>query len=384
MYKCNLTSVEIPQPIYVSNGNLSITSLSTFREGKAEVYFSESIGHLLTKPPMNVQTYYDTEYTISLDSEDDDQLYAFVDGKQVYRLEHQAKTMFEKLPLESGSKILDYGCAKGGVMKKLAQLRKDITPYLFDVSEMYLPFWKKFANSDQWSSYTIKSTWKNYFDVVTSFFVLEHVENPLQEVLQMREVLKDGGILYFIVPNVYKNKADFILSDHINHFSYSSLTYLLAQTGFELISIDENAHNAAFVVMARKTANKVNFIADARLLAQDKQNVIEMAKFWEELQSQIQSFESTITDKEVAIYGAGVYGNFIASCLKDVSKVRYFVDQSAFLQGKTVLGKPIIAPNQLPETIKTIYIGLNPVNAKNNIANIENWQGRENRYFFLN
>jgi SAM-dependent methyltransferase len=384
MYKCNLTNRELSQPIYVSNGDLSITSLSTFREGKAEVYFSESIGHLLTKPPMNVQAYYDTEYTISLDSEDDDQLYALIDGKQVYRLEHQAKTIFEKLPLETGAKILDYGCAKGSVMKKLAQLRKDIIPYLFDVSEMYLPFWKKFAKPEQWSSYNIKPEWKNYFDMVTSFFVLEHVENPIHEVLQMREVLKDSGILYFIVPNVYKNKADFILSDHINHFSYTSLAYLLAQTGFEVISIDENAHNAAFVVMARKMTNKINFVADANLLTQDKQNVTDMAKFWAGLQNQIQNFEATITDEEVAIYGAGVYGNFIASCLKETSKIKYFVDQSVFLQGKKVLDKPVIAPNQLPETIKTVYVGLNPINAKNNIANIESWKSRQNNYFFLN
>ena len=383
MYTCNLTGKELEQPIYISSGNLSITSLSSFRKGKAEVYYSESIGHLITKPPMDVQAYYNTEYTISLDSEDDDQLYAFADGKNVYRLEHQANVMFEKVAFKEAAKVLDYGCAKGGVMKRLTGLRKDISPYLFDVSQMYIPFWEKFVKPEQWCSYSVKPEWKGSFDVVTSFFVLEHVENPIHEVLQMREVLKDGGILYFIVPNVFKNKADFILSDHINHFSRSSLNYLLAQTGFEKISIDEEAHNAAFVVMARKVKREVNFTADQGLLAETKKEFIALAAFWKGLQGQIQNFEVNVTDNDVAIYGAGVYGNFIASCLKDITKVKYFVDQNIFLQGKSVLDKPIIAPAELPENIMTIYIGLNPISAKNNIANIESWKSRKHNYFFL-
>jgi 2-polyprenyl-3-methyl-5-hydroxy-6-metoxy-1,4-benzoquinol methylase len=383
MYQCNLTQIEIQEPLHVSQGDLSITSMVSFQPGKTEVYFSDTIGHIVTKPPMNIQSYYDTEYTFSIDSEDDDQLYVFADGKQVYRLEHQAQTLFKKLPLQSGSKVLDYGCAKGGVMKKLANSRNDVTPYLFDVSEMYVPFWEKFAKPNQWSSYTIKPEWKNYFDAVTSFFVLEHVENPIHEVLQMREALKDDGILYFIVPNVYKNKIDFIISDHLSHFSRNSLTYLLVQTGFELLSIDEDSHNAAFIVMAKKTSKQLNFSLDQTLLANNKEAAKSMAKFWQELQAKINDFEATVTDKEVAIYGGGVYGNFIASSLKNVEKVSFFVDQNKFLQGKTILGKPIIAPNELPEHIKTIYIGLNPVGAKNNIAKIETWTNRHHEYFYI-
>lgn len=382
MNKCNLTGKELKSPIYTTHGDLSLTSLSTFREGKANVYFSESIGHLITKPPMDVHSYYDTEYTISLDSEDDDQLYKVVEGTPIYRIDHQAKTMLDKLPLSKDTKVLDYGCAKGGVMRKLESL-KGIQTYLFDVSEMYIPFWKKFSSEEKWASYNIKPEWKGSFDVVTSFFVLEHVEKPIDEVLKMREALKDGGMLYFIVPNVYNNIADFILSDHVNHFSKISIRLLLEKTGFELVDIDENAHNAAFVVTARKVNETTDLVINQEELASIQQRAYGIADLWSHIRDEIRKFEANCDAKKVAIYGAGVYGNFIASCLKDRSKVEYFIDQSAFLQGKEILDIPVIKPEQLPETIDTAYIGLNPVSAKKNISSIKSWENRAMKCFYI-
>ena len=383
MFRCNLSNIEIEQPVYVSKGDLSITSLSTFSKGKIEVYFSESIGHLITKPSLNSHSYYDTEYTISLDSDDDDQLYDFINEKQIYRLEHQANTLFDKIKLKDGANILDYGCAKGGVLKKLVNLKSSINPFLFDVSEMYIPFWEKFTLPYQWSTYETKPEWDNFFDVVTSFFVLEHVENPLQEVLKMRNLLKENGTLYFIVPNVYQNKADFILADHINHFSSRSIRYLLEKTGFELIDIDEDIHKAAFVVTARKKEETIDINLNSDFAYTTNEDVKEIVRFWEEIQTKILNFETSCNDKEVAIYGAGVYGTFITSCLKYRERVQYFIDQSAFLHGKEILGIPIIYPSELPESIQTVYVGLNPIYAKGNIGSIQVWQNRDNNYFFL-
>lgn len=383
MIVCNLTNQIIQNPIFTSKSKLSITSLSTFKEGKIEVYYSKSIGHLITKPIIDTKQFYDIEYKISLNSEDEDQLYEVINNKKIFRTEHQVKVLLSKLTLNEGAKILDYGCAKGAVVKRLIEIRPDLVPYLFDVSDMYVSNWEKFTKPEQRCTYTLNPAWKEYFDVITAFFVLEHVEDPIQEVLKIRNLLKDNGIFFFTVPNVYQNIADFIVCDHINHFSLNSIVYLLSRTGFEVLDIDENIHRAAFVVVARKTQEKTDFTPIDHMLKKNEKEVINMSTYWSSLIERIESFERCVDEEHIAIYGAGVYGNFIFSSLKKPNKVKLFIDQNVFLHGREILGVPIKGVDELPENISSIFVGLNPLNAKKIINEIEAWKNRNLKFYFL-
>ena len=53
-------------------------------------------------------------------------------------------------------------------------------------------------------------------DLISSFFTLEHVSSPNNFISQIYPLLKEGGIFYCVVPNIYKNFADLIVADHIN------------------------------------------------------------------------------------------------------------------------------------------------------------------------
>jgi len=85
----------------------------------------------------------------------------------------------------------------------------------------------------------------------------------------------------------------------------------------------------------------------------------------------------------VAIYGAGFYGNYILSTLREPSRVRVIVDQNPHLQGTVVHGCPVIAPMELPPGIGTIFIGLNPRRAREVIDGIAAWRPRALDLFFL-
>jgi 2-polyprenyl-3-methyl-5-hydroxy-6-metoxy-1,4-benzoquinol methylase len=163
-------------------------------------------------------SFYESDYDILVNSEEEDQIYEVKpDGKQVYRTAHQVKVLLDKLLLPSGARILDYGCAKSSITKSLLAQRSDIEPHLFDVSARYIPFWKKFIEPSRWAVHETPSAWQGYFDVVTSFFSMEHMVQPAASVLKMAAMLKPGGALYCIVPNVATNVADFIVLDHVNH-----------------------------------------------------------------------------------------------------------------------------------------------------------------------
>ena len=60
--------------------------------------------------------------------------------------------------------------------------------------------------------------------------------------------------------------------------------------------------------------------------------------------------------------------------------VECFLDQNPHRQKQTLLGKPILAPEALPETVRRLYVGLNPRVAREELA-VMDWS-QELEVFF--
>jgi ubiquinone/menaquinone biosynthesis C-methylase UbiE len=385
---CNICKHPLATPIFSSKENISITSLCEVYPQKTEVFFCKNCGHSQTTPLGNLETYYDRSYKILIDTEEEDQLYQVIDGQKKYRIDHQLETLLSKVVLPQNAQVLDYGCAKSATFKKLAQIRTDLTPHLFDVSEMYIPFWEKFVQSNNWATYIVKPEWDEYFDLVTSFFALEHVAKPAEMLIAIDRLLKPGGVFYGIVPNTYKNIADFVVIDHVNHFSRSSLEFLLKNSGFESIDIDTKSHSGAFVITAKKklvnNSSLIESQSSQEAILDLEQQAISIAEYWQNITTKVRSFESEHHDYEsVAIYGSGFYGTFIATCLDNLDRVECFIDLSPYRQGKYLLDKPIISPQELNKSTELIYVGLNPQSGSHSIAEIDDWQEYTHKYFYL-
>lgn len=335
---------------------------------------------------LNTDDYYDHDYRILVESEEEDQIYQVLDGIVTYRTEHQVQILLDKVELPSGAKILDYGCAKSSTLRALTGKRPDLCAYLFDVSDRYIPFWQKFLPEERWATYVLPGTWDEQFDLVTSLFSLEHIVHPQQTLQQIYRMLKTGGTFCGIVPNVFTNTADMIVADHVNHFTAASLNYLLINNGFGNVEIDAQSYRGALVVTARKcsphTAPPAFPGADeVKRIFSDADNV---AQYWRDTAIRIKSFEAALEARQrVAIYGAGFYGTFIFSCLLHPERIRCFIDQNPFLQGRKALGLDIISPGQLPDEISVIMTGLNPAHAGRQISEISAFKNKPLTYFYL-
>jgi SAM-dependent methyltransferase len=82
----------------------------------------------------------------------------------------------------------------------------------------------------------------NFFDVVTSFQVFEHLLFPLKELSYLHHMLRKGGIISIEVPNfdtwsmkIFKSRHRHFVQDHINFFSIKTLKIMLVNAGFEVI-----------------------------------------------------------------------------------------------------------------------------------------------------
>lgn len=90
---------------------------------------------------------------------------------------------------------------------------------------------------------------KNYaeatFDVITSFEVLEHINNPQEEVKKFHTLLRQGGLLYFTTPNFnslerYYLKENYnVISypEHLSYYTKNTMNKLLTSVGFQKVKI---------------------------------------------------------------------------------------------------------------------------------------------------
>lgn len=383
---CNVCGNDFKSPVYESAGDVSITSLNELYPGKTYVYFCEHCGHVQTREIDNIEDFYAFAYKILIASEEEDQIYKVENGEKIFRIDHQMKTLVDKLVIPQNAKVMEYGCAKAATLRKLLSERPDLDPYVFDVSEMYVPFWEKFLPRGHWATFETPADWEGQFDTVISFFALEHVAEPKKMLAHVQSLLKPGGVFYAVFPNFMVNLADLIVVDHVNHFTRDSLRYLAAQSGFELLEIDDVTHDGGFVYQLRKPvavpAGQAPVTPPA--IAPLTETVQKLSGYWQGLSNHLQAFEQHhTTEPEVAIYGSGFYGTFIATCLKNFDKVACFLDQNPFKHGQSLMEKPIVPPEALPSHIKTVYVGLRPNVARDAIGAVDALREKELEFYYL-
>ena len=245
--KCKVCSSN-SELVFEQSGGVAITSLGKIIEAKADTFLCSYCSHCQTHPSINLFEYYSNEYKTLSFSMDEDDLYGYESGIPIYRNSHQAKTLSKKLKnikefnLSDGP-LLDFGCGKSLVMKYFIKETPVENVYLYDVSNDYIKFWKSFLPSEQYACFDLPPKWDGFFTLITSFFSLEHVADPISELKKINQLLKKDGLVYIVVPNMYsENIADMIVVDHIHHYSEPSMELLLNNTGFEMIEADHLSH----------------------------------------------------------------------------------------------------------------------------------------------
>ena len=376
---CNVCGAFLEEKIYEAPATKSLTSLSVGANNPTDIYFCHNCEHLQTAEYGDESKYYDVSYNILTDSDDEDQIYLVNDGKPIYRTEHQVSTLVSKVSIYDGIQILDYGCAKSSTMAKLLITHQNADIYLYDISANYVSFWNKFLDQSKWSTYSIPENWFGKFDLVTSFFSLEHISNLTDVISKVKSLLKKGGTFYAVVPNFLTNIADLIVIDHPNHFTKPSINYLLAANGFTVQNIDAESHRGALVITAKLEIQDQEDSEEGEIY----QKAIEISRFWTNSSKRISEFESKNKSLNVAIYGAGFYGAFLAANINELSSVKFIIDQNPYLQGKCFFGRKVIPPNELPDDIDVLYVGLNPAYALSIINDIPSFSTRHLRYFYL-
>ena len=145
--------------------------------------------------------------------------------------------------LRPGSRILELGCATGTFLLKLRDLGYDVhgvEPVASAASEAKKRGLEVHAGTLESADLPHES-----FDVVFAWMVMEHLLNPRETLLELRQRLRPDGFLVFSVPNAGCWEPKFFgkkwfayeLPRHLHHYTPRRLTSLLQECGYERIKI---------------------------------------------------------------------------------------------------------------------------------------------------
>jgi len=143
-------------------------------------------------------------------------------------------------PYRKNNRLLDLGCSIGGFL--MAAKIDGWQEHGIDISLSVNVAIEKGLNAKQ--GYLGDFDYPNdYFDVITLFDVIEHINNQEKVLKQIFSLLRPGGILFIITPNfggitsrILKSKWSAVTpDDHVYLFTQQSLADLLTNNEFEVV-----------------------------------------------------------------------------------------------------------------------------------------------------
>jgi len=155
--------------------------------------------------------------------------------------EYRASNVINSIP--SDATVLDLGCGDGRLLFEIK-----------DKIDRGIGIDKKIKNYDDGKIKLLNADLErrlpfddNFFDIVISLAVLEHLEDPLNAAGEIYRVLKKGGMLFLSVPTPKaKPLLEFLafqlgvisktdIADHKRYWSKKEIIYLLEKSNFKEI-----------------------------------------------------------------------------------------------------------------------------------------------------
>lgn len=131
---------------------------------------------------------------------------------------------------------LDFGCGTG-VLQEQLEKKFNIEAYGIDTSKEAIRYCRKRGLTRTKVFDGIKIPFKaNTFDVITAIDVLEHIDNDLKALVEIRRVLRKNGLAIFLVPAHPKlwSTRDINLH-HFRRYAIGELERKCRKAGFNLL-----------------------------------------------------------------------------------------------------------------------------------------------------
>jgi len=322
-------------------------------------------GAIFQNPPQNknkLQLYYSTMFR-----------------EEGYR-SHQAKEEqfgirvdFACKYIGNGNKVLEIGCADGTVLSMLKS--KGFEPFGIEPSTGNALFCRDQGINIFNGSYEKYPMMEgSCFDLVCSYFVLEHMISPVNFLSFCNSLLDYGKIMLIEIPDIgaYKNEKSpsdlLFFFEHQFHFSRECITILLQRCGFELIEFFPNSSNPFGMHLSAKKVSMPILTSELNILPNVFDNVMGILNdiyshnlsVNRDMGNKIKTLQSNLSSEaNIVIFGAGLHTKTILLPIlkkRGGLNIKYIVDNNADKWGTKLFNLSVYSPETIDEMIDYIII----------------------------
>jgi SAM-dependent methyltransferase len=268
------------------------------------------------------------------------------------------------------ARILDIGCATG---RLLANLRERGFPNVvgLDPSPACAAAAQRLYGIDvRTMTLAELGATNERFDVAILVGVLEHLRDLDEAFVHLRTIVNPGGLLYVEVPDAtafadWTNAPyqDFS-TEHINFFAPVSLDNLMSRRGFSRVFLEQNHREQSY----RTTMSNVSAVyrkepaALSAHLRRDDDTAPGLERYIAQSRTDDERLRAKIdalvdAQRAMLVWGVGTHTTrLMATSRLPEANIVAFVESNARYHGKTLHGRPIIAPSELRKHAEAILV----------------------------
>ena len=269
----------------------------------------------------------------------------------------------------AGARILDIGCASGRLLANLRDRGFANVTGLDPSPACAAAAARLYGITVRTMTLADIAPTGEQFDVVILVGVLEHLRDLDIAFAQLREILAPGGLLYVEVPDVtafadWPNAPfqDFS-TEHINFFSPQSLRNLMQRHALSTVFLEQNHREQSFrTVMSNISAFFRKEAAADTTAAFDHESAAGLERYIEGCRTADHRLREQIdrvvdASRPILVWGVGTHTSRLmaTSRLADANIVA-FIESNARYHGKSLNGRPIVSPDELPGRAEPVLI----------------------------
>tara|TARA_B100000315_G_C14581219_1_gene590556 strand:- start:2184 stop:3299 length:1116 start_codon:yes stop_codon:yes gene_type:complete len=271
----------------------------------------------------------------------------FQDNSVVPRSKKIISFLRGKVNLKKEGQLLDIGCGNGGLFESCNEL---LPAWELSGLEYNDKFKEKVLGIKNVKCFYTGDIQKitHKFDCISMVHLFEHILNPIEFLINLKNKLKKEGFILIEVPNFDKMPFDLLIADHASYFSMETLSYIINKAGYEILYISDEFINKEITAIIKKGEVVEPKIKVGFKLMEEK--ALRHLKWLDTLKNKAKNLCET---ENFGIFGTSNAGTWLCNELD--GKVQFFVDEDSSRVGKSHLNCPVFSPSRAPKK-STIFL----------------------------
>lgn len=290
------------------------------------------------------------DYTTFFQSDGAEQKIFEAGAAPVARSELLTENLVKSTKLPSKGRLLDIGCGNGYF---LASASRALPGWTFSGLEWDNKHAERVLQIPRIEDHYVGSLENvpGKFDAISMLHVLEHLESPIEFLEKAREKIVPGGLLFIQLPYYVESPFELFVADHSSHFDCPSIRRLVSSAGFQIELLDTKWVTKEISLVARNQESQKHGGEDPEISPS-------VPAILEWLGGVVEQARTTATgSRSFGLFGTAIASTWLYSELTE--HVEFFVDEDTNRVGKTILGRPVFSPAQVPVD-SDVYVGLAP------------------------